>query len=63
MCGIIVKRFLRYHHRYDFLVLSANANEIVTSVMALEEAELLCTVVLDTGTTVTTPPQGPLQMK
>jgi hypothetical protein len=48
---------------HDFHVSSAAANEIVTFAAALEEAELLCTVVLDTGTTVIIPPQGPLQMK
>jgi hypothetical protein len=45
---------LRYRYSYDNLVLSANTNEIVTFVVALEEAKLLCTVILDTDTT-----QGP----
>ncbi len=37
---------------YDFLVSSATANEIVAIAAALEEAEVLCTVVSNTGTGV-----------
>jgi hypothetical protein len=33
----------------------------VTSVAALEEAEILCTVFSDTGTGTIIPPQAPLQ--
>ncbi len=55
-------RRLRHHNRYNFSVSRTAANEIVTFV-ALEEAELLCTIVSDTRTTVIIPPQGLLQMK
>jgi hypothetical protein len=43
---------LRYRYRYYFLVSSAARNAIVGFAPALEEAELLCTVVSDTGTYV-----------
>jgi hypothetical protein len=49
---------LRYCYRYDFLISSATANEIVAIATALEEAEVLCTVVSDTGTDVIIPPQA-----
>jgi hypothetical protein len=55
-------RHLRYHYRHDFLVSSTAANE-VAFVAALEEVELLCTVVSDTGTGVIIPPQALLQIK
>jgi hypothetical protein len=60
---LIMYRRLRNSCRDDFLVSSAAANEIVTFVAVLEEAELLCTVVSETGTTVIISPQLPMQMK
>jgi hypothetical protein len=41
---------LRYLYRYDYLASSAAANTMMVFVAALEDAELLCTVVSDTGT-------------
>jgi hypothetical protein len=39
-------------------------SDLTTSYMAIEEAELLCTsIMLDPGTDVISPPQGPLQIK
>jgi hypothetical protein len=54
---------LRYRYRYDYLASSAAANTMMVFVAALEEAELLCTVISDTGTGTIIPPKEPLQIK
>jgi hypothetical protein len=41
---------LRYRYRYDYLASSAAANTMTVFVAALEDLELLCSVVSDTGT-------------
>ncbi len=53
---------LRYRYRYDYLASSAAANTMTIFVAVLEDAEFLCTVVLDTGTGTIIPPQAPLQI-
>jgi hypothetical protein len=50
---------LFHHLSYNFFVSVTAANKIVAFVAALEETELLCTVVSDIGTGVNIPPQGP----
>ncbi len=54
---------LRYRYRYDYLDSSEAANTMTVFVAALEDSELLCTVVSDTGTGTIIPPKGPLQIK
>jgi hypothetical protein len=54
---------LRYRYRYDYLDSSAAANTMTVFVAALEDAELLCTVVSDTGTGTIILPKAPLQIK
>jgi hypothetical protein len=49
---------LRYRYRYDYLVSSTAANTMTVFVAALEDAELLSTVVSDTGTGTIIPPQA-----
>jgi hypothetical protein len=54
-----------YHrqYRYDYLDSSTAANTMTVFVAALEDVELLCTVVSDTGTGTIIPPKAPLQIK
>jgi hypothetical protein len=47
---------LRYRYRYDYLASSAAATTMMVFVAALEDAELICTVVSDTGTGTIIPP-------
>jgi hypothetical protein len=54
---------LRYRYRYNYLASSAAANTVMVFVAALEDAELLCTVVSDTVTGTIIPPKEPLQIK
>jgi hypothetical protein len=56
-------RCLKYGYRYDFPASSAAANTVVSIIAALEEQELLCTVVSSTGTDMIIPPQAPLQIQ
>jgi hypothetical protein len=54
---------LRYWYRYDYLASSAAATTMMVFVAALEDAELLCTVVSDTNIGTIIPPKAPLQIK
>jgi hypothetical protein len=55
-------RCLKYGDSFDFPASSAAAETTVSIVAALEELELLCSIVSGTGTGVIIPPQAPLQI-